>query len=66
MLARVDLRVEIVDGPDAGYVLQESNKMVELLQLSHDLRPYRVTVEFVTPGIMREWHIMMENKNHDN
>lgn len=58
MKARIDLRVEIVEGPDTGYVLQESNKLVELTQLNFDPRPYRVTVEFVTPDLIRNWHIM--------
>lgn len=58
MKARIDLRVEIVDGPDTGYVLQESNRLVELKQETFGVRPYRVTVEFITPDLIRNWNIM--------
>ena len=66
MFARIDLRVEIVDGPDTGFVLQESNRLVELTRLDFDPRPYRVTVEFVTPDIIRNWHIMNEGGKYND
>ena len=58
MRAKVDLRVELLDGPDAGYVLSEENHIVELDD-NHNfpnldvIKPYRVTVEFVTPNLLR-------------
>ena len=59
MKAKIDLRVELLDGQDAGYVLTEENRIVELDD-NHNfpnldvIRPYRVTVEFVTPNLLRE------------
>ena len=61
MKAKVNLRVEILEGEDAGYVLEETNRLVDLQRGTpypwYDLiRPYRVCVEFVTPDILREAH----------
>ena len=58
MRAKVDLRVEILDGDDAGYVLEEKNKVLDLdtrTPWGDVVAPYRVTVEFVTPNLLREW-----------
>ena len=58
MRAKVDLRVEILEGEDAGYVLEEKNRVLDLntqAQWSEALAPYQVTVEFVTPNLLREW-----------
>ena len=61
MKAKVNLRVEILEGEDAGYVLEETNRLVDLQKGPHypgsDLIiPYRICVEFVTPDILREAH----------
>jgi len=60
MKARVNLRVEILEGEDAGYVLEETNRLVDLQQnaapWNDKIVPYRVCVEFVTPDILREAH----------
>lgn len=59
MKAKIDLRVELLDGQDAGYVLTEENRIVELehpnnFPFPDMIKPYRVTVEFVTPNLLRE------------
>lgn len=58
MRAKVDFRVEIVEGPDAGYVLEEHNKLLDLegpLGFGYDVvHPYRLTMEFITPSMWRE------------
>ena len=59
MRARIDLRVEILDGQDTGYILTEENRIVKLDEIHNipfpdRIRPYRVTVEFVTPNLLRE------------
>lgn len=59
MRAKIDLRVELLDGQDAGYVLSEENRIVELedtrnFSFPEMITPYRVTVEFVTPNLLRE------------
>ena len=59
MKAKVNLRVEILDGEDAGYVLEETNRIVDLQDSQQGnpwnglITPYRVTVEFVTPNLLR-------------
>ena len=52
MKAKVNLRVEIVEGQDAGYILEETNRLVDLQRPSWGpgkISPYRLTVEFLTP-----------------
>lgn len=59
MKAKVDLRVEIVEGEDAGYVLQETNRLVDLQRNTSwpgSITPYKLILEFVTPDILRESH----------
>lgn len=61
MKAKVNLRVEILEGEDAGYILEETNKLVDLQRgtpypWSDLIEPYRICVEFVTPDILREAH----------
>ena len=65
MKAKVNLRVEILEGDDAGYVLEETNRIVDLQRQYpwNDLiTPYRVCVEFVTPDILREAHMRRGDK----
>lgn len=65
MKARISLNVEILDGPDKGYTLEENNRIVELsreIDKSEYFRPYRVQVEFMTPDIYRE---IMERYGRD-
>lgn len=58
MKAKVNLRVEILDGEDKGYILQETNKLIDL-QIpegpTHILKPYKLCVEFVTPDMFRRY-----------
>ena len=59
MKAKVSLRVEILEGEDAGYILEETNRLVDLQSAApwNDLiTPYRVSVEFVTPDLLRRAH----------
>lgn len=55
MKAKITLKVELLDGPDAGYMIEEQNRIVEISRLPYEHRPYQVTVEFVTPDMYREW-----------
>lgn len=59
MRAKVNLRVEILDGEDAGYVLEETNRIVELEDNNVDIFydkiiPHKISVEFVTPDQFRK------------
>ena len=61
MKAVVNLRVEILEGEDAGYILEETNRLVDLQRGTpypwDDLiTPYKICIEFVTPDILREAH----------
>ena len=61
MKAIVNLRVEIIEGEDAGYVLEETNRLVDLQRgepypWDDLITPYRICVEFVTPDVLREAH----------
>lgn len=61
MKAIVNLRVEILEGEDADYILEETNRLVDLQRgepypWGDLIRPYRICVEFVTPDILREAH----------
>lgn len=58
MKAKIDLRVEILEGDDMGYVLEEQNRIVDLEKSNWSglIEPYKVVVEFVTPNILREAH----------
>lgn len=58
MRVKVDLRVEIVDGPDAGYVLEEKNRLLDLggdgpRDWNNMMRPYSVCVDFFVPEYWR-------------
>jgi hypothetical protein len=60
MKAKVNLRVEIVEGQDTGYILEETNRLVDLQRTSwggygypEKISPYRLTIEFVTPECFR-------------
>lgn len=55
MKAKITLNIELLDGPDAGYIIEERNRVVEVNRLPYDHKPYQVTVEFVTPDMYREW-----------
>jgi hypothetical protein len=55
MKAKIKLKVELLAGPDAGYTIEEQNRIVEVNRLPYEHRPYQVTVEFVTPDMYREW-----------
>ena len=61
MRAKIDLKVEIIDGPDAVYVLEEHNKVLNLDDADgrgyeEIMKPYRVTVAFYTPDYFRRLH----------
>lgn len=61
MKAKVNLRVEIVEGQDAGYILEETNRLVDLQRSSwagwpNQISPYRLTVEFITPESFRQYN----------
>lgn len=58
MKAKVNLRVEIIEGQDAGYILEETNRLVDLQRSSwaawpREVCPYRLTVEFIAPESYR-------------
>lgn len=58
MKAKVNLRVEILDGEDKGYILEETNRVVDLEDSNRDLLdriiPHKITVQFVTPDQFRK------------
>lgn len=57
MKAKVNLRVEIIEGEDAGYILEETNRLVDLQRNAKwpdEIKPYKLILEFVTPNILRE------------
>lgn len=59
MKAKVNLRVEIIEGEDAGYILEETNRLVDLQRnviWPDEIKPYKLCLEFVTPNILREAH----------
>ena len=55
-LARINVKLEIIDGPDAGYILEETNKTINLTKSDwgFEKNPYKVTLEFFTPDIIRQ------------
>ena len=59
MRAIVSLHVEVLDGPDKGYTLDEQARCVNLdracprFEKGH-INPYRICLEFVTPSIFEE------------
>ena len=56
MRAKVNLKVEIIEGPDAGYILEETNRLIDLQRSvwpDNEITPYKIQVEFVTPNILR-------------
>ena len=60
MRAKINLRVEIIDGEDAGYVLEETNRLINLDRTewpAYDgtINPYKIQIEFVTPDLMRRY-----------
>lgn len=74
MRAKVSIKLEIIEGEDTGYVLEETNHILNLERSrgsGNYIRPYRVTLDFVTPNILREareleqeaynWELEQEN-----
>lgn len=59
MRALVSLHVEILDGPDRRYILDEQARCVDLgrvcpkFEKGH-INPYRISLEFVTPSVFEE------------
>ena len=56
MKAKINLRVEILEGEDKGYVLEETNRVVDLQRsypLNDIITPYKLQLEFVTPDLLR-------------
>jgi len=54
MKAKVNLRVEILDGEDEGYIFEEMNRIIELEDNKYDIVsdkiiPHKISVTFVTP-----------------
>lgn len=59
MRAKVNLRVEILDGDDAGYIFEDMNRVIELEDNSYDVLsdriiPHKISVKFVTPDQFRK------------
>lgn len=59
MRAKVNLRVEILDGEDEGYTFEETNRVIELEDYKRDIIsdkiiPHKITVQFVTPDQFRK------------
>lgn len=54
MHANVDLRIEIIDGEDAGYKF-EDRKVIPMFEPPLDgyIHPYRFEYNFTTPGLHR-------------
>jgi len=64
MKAIVNLRVEIVEGEDKGYILEETNRLIDLQETerpSDIIKPYKLCVEFVTPDMFRRRCLEEEN-----
>jgi len=58
MKAKVNLRVEILDGEDEGYIFEEMNRVIELEDnkyniVSDQIIPHKISVTFVTPDQLR-------------
>lgn len=68
MRAKINIRLEIIDGEDAGYILEESNKIIDLRKsnFGFGIEPYRVTLEFVTPNLLRERRALEESEEDEN
>lgn len=66
MKAKITLSVELLDGPDAGYIVEERNRVVEVNRLPYDHRPYQITVEFVTPEMYREYREISSGTRKEN
>lgn len=59
MEALVSLHVEILDGPDMGYTLDEQARCVMLERSCSKfergyINPYKLILEFVTPSVFEE------------
>lgn len=55
MHAIMSWRIEIVDGPDKGYVLEEQNRVVNLSRVKTSYgEPYTFAAQFMTPDCWRE------------
>lgn len=60
MKSIINLKVEIIEGPDKGYVLEENNRLINLSQGDEALfysgvKPYELIVDFVTPDLLRRY-----------
>lgn len=60
MKVKIDLRLEIIEGEDSGYILEEKNKILNLVrpnegEINPYINPYRLILDFITPNLTREW-----------
>lgn len=68
MKVKIDFKMEILEGEDKGYILEETNRILDIykdpMRVGADhIVPYRVNVDFVTPNLMREWREREEANN---
>lgn len=61
MKAKISFKVEILDGEDAGYILSEEGKVVEIKDLVDteayygNLVPHQCTFQFILPSQFRNY-----------
>lgn len=60
MRAKVDLRVEVIDGEDVGYILEEHGKIVDIFQedtyIKEGIHPYILRIVFITDSLLRKMY----------
>lgn len=54
-MVKINLKLEIMEGVDKGYILSESDKILFLERSTKSVFcPYRLVLDFYSPEIMRE------------
>ena len=56
MKIKFSYRIEILDGPDAGMVMDNETRILDLFQphIGDIVEPYRIQFEFMTPELMQK------------
>lgn len=65
MKVKFTYRIEVLDGPDEGLIIDNQNRILDLFQphIGDIIEPYRIQFEFMTPELFQKGRKALENGN---
>ena len=63
MKVKFTYRIEVIDGPDAGLIIDNQNRILDLFQphIGDVIEPYRIQFKFMTPELLQKGMATLEN-----